>query len=163
MNMMVKKCSYEFDRSKSLCDFQEKIYLQKRILINRTFDSNLGLHECIAITVPSYTPDKTKGTPPVRWYEGKLQTNIFSTSINVSTTFFNIFESIVSNVGPQIFAFDLILFILAYLHVIRTCIIKACMSSNCGHNPPLTIEVAALERQSRRSLFCFSVAVARPF
>ena len=46
----------------------------------------------------------------------------------------------------------------SYLQVMRTCI-KAWMSLNLGQIPPLTMELAALERLKNRSHHFFSVAI----
>ena len=46
----------------------------------------------------------------------------------------------------------------SYLQVIRTCI-KAWMSLNLGQIPPLTMELAALERLKNRCHHFFSVAI----
>ena len=46
----------------------------------------------------------------------------------------------------------------SFLQVMRTCI-KAWMSSNLGQMPPLTMELAPLERLKNQCLHCFSVAI----
>ena len=46
----------------------------------------------------------------------------------------------------------------SYLQVMRTCI-KAWMSLNLGQIPPLTMELAALERLKNRRHHVFSVAI----
>ena len=46
----------------------------------------------------------------------------------------------------------------SYLQVMRTCI-KAWMSLNLGQIPPLTMELAALERLKNRRHHLFSVAI----